>query len=184
MPLFGNACDICLTGPQLPWVILWLGLATLIVGLIVLTRTSWGQSHPLRKCAALSLLVHLLLAAYATTVQIVTAGSPDGRSATGTINVTLVDDADSDCRRSAAKVGRLGTAHRRPARRSLRRPSSWPGPNRRHGRKPKAATCREDRRRSSRCWKAPIAPVEQIPAKSNPARRSLRAAAVAAGRSD
>ena len=41
------------TGPQLPWVILWLGLATLITGLIVLTRTSWGQSHPLRKCAVL-----------------------------------------------------------------------------------------------------------------------------------
>ena len=42
-----------ITGPQLPWVILWLGLATLITGLIVLTRTSWGQSHPLRKCAVL-----------------------------------------------------------------------------------------------------------------------------------
>ena len=79
------------TGTQLPWVILWVGLATLIVGLIVLTRTSWGQSHPLRKCAALSLLVHLLLAAYATTVQIVTAGTPDGNSARGAINITLVN---------------------------------------------------------------------------------------------
>ena len=79
-----------ITGPQLPWVILWLGLATLITGLIVLTRTSWGQSHPLRKCAVLSLLVHLLLAAYATTVQIVIAGSPEGRSPTGPISVTLI----------------------------------------------------------------------------------------------
>ncbi len=83
------------TGPQLPWVILWLGLATLIIGLIVLTRTSWGQSHPLRKCAVLSLLVHLLLAAYATTVQIVIAGSPDGHSANGQITITLADDADT-----------------------------------------------------------------------------------------
>ena len=49
------------TGTQMPWIILWLGLATLIVGLIVLTRTSWGQSHPLRKCAALSLLVGLVV---------------------------------------------------------------------------------------------------------------------------
>ncbi len=80
------------SGPQLPWMIVWLGLATLIVGLIVLTRTKWGQSHPLRKCAALSLLVHLLLAAYATTVQIVTVGTPDGNSDRGTISVTLVDD--------------------------------------------------------------------------------------------
>ena len=79
------------TGTQLPWIILWLGLATLIVGLIVLTRTSWGQSHPLRKCAALSLLVHLLLAAYATTVQIVTAGTPEGHSDRGAIKFTLVE---------------------------------------------------------------------------------------------
>lgn len=98
------------TGPQLPWVILWLGLATLIVGLIVLTRTSWGQSHPLRKCAALSLLVHLLFAAYATTVQIVTAGSPDGHAASGTVNITLVDDTDgASTSREAAVWNRLTT---------------------------------------------------------------------------
>ena len=83
-----------LSGPQLPWIVLWIGLTTLIVGLIVLTRTSWGQSRPLRKCAALSLLVHLLLAAYLTTVQIVSAGSPDGRSDRGAINITLADDPD------------------------------------------------------------------------------------------
>ncbi len=77
---------------QLPWIILWIGLATLIVGLIVLTRTSWGQSHPLRKCAALSLLVHLLLAAYATTVQIVTAGTTNGNSKNGIINLTMTAD--------------------------------------------------------------------------------------------
>jgi hypothetical protein len=95
MLLFWDRLRQFVYGPQLPWVILWLGLAVLIVGLIVLTRTRWGQSHPLRKCAVLSLLVHLLLAAYATTVQIVSAGSPTGHSATGTINVTLIDDADS-----------------------------------------------------------------------------------------
>ena len=68
------------SGAQLPWMIVWLGLAVLIIGLIVLTRTNWGQSHPLQKCAAMSLLVHLLLAVYATTVQIVAAGSPEGTS--------------------------------------------------------------------------------------------------------
>src|SRR6202171_2973278 len=80
------------SGPQLPWMILWLGLAALIVGLIVLTRTNWGQSHPLQKCAAMSLLVHLLLAAYATTVEIVTAGSPDGNSDRGAVSISLVND--------------------------------------------------------------------------------------------
>src|ERR1700722_12049052 len=80
------------TGPQLPWVLVWICLATLIVGLVVLTRTRWGQTHPLGKCAALSLLVHLLLAAYATTVEIVIVGTPDGNSDRGAISVSLVDD--------------------------------------------------------------------------------------------
>ena len=53
--------------------LLWLGLAVLTVTLLILTRTHWGQSRPLRKCIVLSLLAHLLLAGYATTVQIVAA---------------------------------------------------------------------------------------------------------------
>ncbi len=53
--------------------LLWLGLAVLTVTLLILTRTRWGQSRPLRKCIVLSLLAHLLLAGYATTVQIVAA---------------------------------------------------------------------------------------------------------------
>ena len=76
---------------QLPWVLLWLGLASLIVLLLVMIRTSWGQSHPLRKCAALSLLAHLLLLCYATTVHIVTAGGGSGHVR---MNVTLVDGSD------------------------------------------------------------------------------------------
>ncbi len=81
------------SSPQLPWILLWIGLAALIIGLLILTRTSWGQSQPLRKCAAMSLLVHLLLAAYATTIQIVTAGSPEGTAVHGPISVTLVGDS-------------------------------------------------------------------------------------------
>ncbi len=90
---------------HLPWTILWLGLATLIVGLIVLTRTSWGHSNSLQKCVAMSLLAHLLLAAYATTVQIVTAGTPDGMSDRGSVNLTLVNDggANSDAMPEDAK---------------------------------------------------------------------------------
>ena len=62
-----------LASPQLAWIVVWIGLAFLIITLIVMICTSWGQSQPLRKCAALSLLAHLLLAVYATSVEIVTA---------------------------------------------------------------------------------------------------------------
>jgi len=74
--------------PQWAWIGLWIGLAFLIVALIVIIRTSWGQSHPLRKCAALSLLVHLLLACYATTIQIVSATGGGHR---GGVNLLLID---------------------------------------------------------------------------------------------
>src|SRR5436190_2663434 len=78
-----------LAHPQWGWMLLWLGLATLIVTLTVLICTSWGQSHPLRKCAGLSLLAHLLLFGYATTVQIVT-GTGNGHHGGG-MNLLLVD---------------------------------------------------------------------------------------------
>ena len=83
---------------NLPWLILWLGLFVLIVGLIVLMRTHWGQSNPLRKCAVLSLLVHLVLAVYATTVEIVTvAAGPPGIGGGNPCSVSLVggDTGDS-----------------------------------------------------------------------------------------
>jgi Squalene-hopene cyclase C-terminal domain len=78
-----------LAHPQWGWILLWLGLATLIVTLVVMICTSWGQSHPLRKCAGLSLLAHLLLLGYATTVQIVT-GTGNGHHGGG-MNLLLVD---------------------------------------------------------------------------------------------
>ena len=59
------------------WVV-WSGLALLTIGLLILMRTRWGRSRPLRKCVVLSLLAHLLLVGYAATVKIVTAGR--GRS--------------------------------------------------------------------------------------------------------
>ena len=44
--------------------------------LIVLLRTRWSQAKPWRKCAVLSLWVHVLLGCVATTVRIVT-GAPE-----------------------------------------------------------------------------------------------------------
>ncbi len=55
--------------------LLWAGLAVLTVILLILMRTRWGQSRPLRKCVVLSILAHLLFVGYATTVQVV-SGSP------------------------------------------------------------------------------------------------------------
>ncbi|MEX2138304.1 MAG: prenyltransferase/squalene oxidase repeat-containing protein [Pirellulales bacterium] len=71
------------------WIVLWLGLTMLIVALVVLMRTRWGQSQPLGKCAVLSLVAHLLLAIYATTVQIVTASA--GRPHADPIRAAFVD---------------------------------------------------------------------------------------------
>lgn len=64
------------------WWGIWFGLLLITIGLIALMRTRWGQSKPLRKCVALSLLAHLLIACYATTVQIVhtTLGPPADRA--------------------------------------------------------------------------------------------------------
>lgn len=50
--------------------VLWAGLGILTVLLLVLIETGWGQRRPLRKCLALSLLAHFLLAGFATTVEI------------------------------------------------------------------------------------------------------------------
>lgn len=58
------------------WLLLWGMLAAITILLIVLLRTRWSQARPWRKCAILSLWVHVLLAFLATTVRIVT-GAPE-----------------------------------------------------------------------------------------------------------
>ena len=72
----------------------WVGLVLLTVALLLLVRTRWGQSQPLGKCIVLSLVAHLLLAIYISTVNIVTSsvGTPE---ATG-IQVALVDSTQED----------------------------------------------------------------------------------------
>jgi hypothetical protein len=59
------------SGTSLVVAMLWVGLLGLSIVLFILSRTRWGQARPLRKCLVLSVLVHLLLAGYATTVRIV-----------------------------------------------------------------------------------------------------------------
>jgi hypothetical protein len=64
-----------LVGLPLVWMILWAGLASLTIALLVLMRTRWGQSRPLRKCTVLSLLAHAMLGCFFTTVKIVSVSS-------------------------------------------------------------------------------------------------------------
>jgi hypothetical protein len=89
MTTFWNNLHQVWTNTDWSWIVLWLGLTLLIIALIVLMRTRWGQSQPLGKCAVLSLAAHLLLAIYATTVQIVSASA--GKSNADEMQVTLVD---------------------------------------------------------------------------------------------
>jgi len=77
-----------LTSMELVVGLLWAGLAALTVTMLVLMRTRWGQQQPLRKCVVLSLLAHVLLAGYATTVQIVAGYTPEEEPG---IRVTFVD---------------------------------------------------------------------------------------------
>lgn len=51
----------------------WAGLVVLTLLLLAMMSTRWGQSQPLGKCAFLSLLAHLLLGVYSTTVPMVNA---------------------------------------------------------------------------------------------------------------
>ncbi|HLA84327.1 MAG TPA: hypothetical protein VJL29_06010 [Thermoguttaceae bacterium] len=74
--------------------VLWVGLAALSITLLVLMRTRWGQSQPLRKCFVLSLLAHVLLGGYATTVQIWSTGP--WQSGEPTMEISLSDAASGD----------------------------------------------------------------------------------------
>ena len=69
--------------------VVWSGLVAVTVTLLVLMRTRWGQSNPLGKCIVLSLLAHLLLAIYTTTVHIVAGGGGPGSGA-GPMTVALL----------------------------------------------------------------------------------------------
>jgi hypothetical protein len=73
--------------------LLWGGLAALGLTLLLLIRTRWGQSRPVEKCLVLSLLVHLWLAGFFSTVKIVSLARPDSDSVT---RVALTEDLPKD----------------------------------------------------------------------------------------
>ncbi|HUY35228.1 MAG TPA: hypothetical protein VMV69_20955 [Pirellulales bacterium] len=89
-----------LTGSHLIWTALWLGLVCVTVTLLALMATRWGQSKPLGKCVALSLLTHVLFATYATTIEIVAAAPRELLE-----RVSIADDSPDPMERPSADAG-------------------------------------------------------------------------------
>jgi hypothetical protein len=79
--------------PPLYLIILWTGLGLTSVATLFAMRHWWGRIHPLHRCAALSLLVHLVLASLAMTVRLVSAGDGNGNGSGPPIHVRLVEDS-------------------------------------------------------------------------------------------
>jgi hypothetical protein len=115
-PLLAFAWDTQLTR----WIV-WGGLVVLTLAILILIRTRWGQSQPLSKCVVLSLLAHLLLGIYLTTINIVTSsvGAPDG---TG-IQIALVEGSP-DGTESRAALGDLPLGETTDDRSWLPKPDS------------------------------------------------------------
>lgn len=80
---------------------LCVGLALLAIGLVVLIYTRWGQTYPLCKSMALSVLAHLLLIGFSTVV-LVAPSSPFFQDEV--INVSLSDKSPA-VRRGDGPVG-------------------------------------------------------------------------------
>lgn len=80
--------------PQMVWTIISLGLGAITVTLLLLMWTRWGQYQPLRKCVILSVVAHLLLAAYTSTVQVVLSGNP--QSTEPAMRVSSVEVVEED----------------------------------------------------------------------------------------
>lgn len=110
------------TGPQLVWGVLWLGLVLVTLTLMALMVTRWGQSRPLGKCVALSLLSHALLATYAMTIEIVGASPREPL-----VRATIVDEAPPALQRPQQEQGETaGEADGKPWERM---PFSTPAPH-------------------------------------------------------
>ncbi len=82
-----------LASVHLAYWLAWAGSLALSIVLVVLMWTRWGQSRPLHKCAALSLLVHLILAFLTMTVRIVSGDGGGGGGEGEPIRVHIVQDA-------------------------------------------------------------------------------------------
>jgi len=89
--LVDGAAPLLAFGAVTYW-ILWAGSLALSVVLVILLYTRWGRSEPLHKCAALSLIVHLILVFLTMTVRMV-SGESGGGGGGPPIRVRIVEDS-------------------------------------------------------------------------------------------
>ena len=73
-----NLSNAAILGTGTLGIVIWIGVAVLLLALLILMRTRWGQSQPLSKCVVLSVFAHLLLFLYAHGTRLL-----DGRPTLG-----------------------------------------------------------------------------------------------------
>ncbi len=83
-----------MTEPRWQTIALLAGLAALVIALLVLMRTRWGQARPLSKCMVLSVFAHVLLMAYACYVRTFVAVPLPGHDEV--VQVTLVAPVEEE----------------------------------------------------------------------------------------
>ncbi|MCL4203252.1 MAG: squalene--hopene cyclase [Pirellulaceae bacterium] len=74
--------------------VLLAGMAVVVIALLVLMRTRWGEAKPLSKCMALSIFAHLLLIVYAYYMQTFVAVPLPGREEV--VQVTLIAPTEEE----------------------------------------------------------------------------------------
>jgi hypothetical protein len=97
-----------LLNPKVAAITLWVGLGVLTLTLAALMVTRWGQTQSIAKCAALSVWAHVLLAVYATTVDIVFT-PPSGNGRDGTIYIQGVEAVATSADRTSESGESTGT---------------------------------------------------------------------------
>jgi hypothetical protein len=73
------------------WIVVWAILAAATVVIVALMRSRWREVKPWKKCALLSLWVHVLLATLATMVRIGVGGPGFGPGEGGPMEVAVID---------------------------------------------------------------------------------------------
>src|SRR5262245_44755545 len=98
MPVALGALPIAWIPGVTTWIVVWSALAAATAAIVVLMRSRWRDVKPWKKCALLSLWVHVLLACLAANIRIGvgTSGGPGvGPGEGGPIRVAVIGiDAD------------------------------------------------------------------------------------------
>lgn len=105
VPPLATAVIPCVAAVQTLYWLAWGASLILSITLVILMWTRWGQSRPLQKCAALSLLVHLMLAFLTMTVRIVVGDGGGGGGGGVPIRVRIVHDTGNSPKLATVAAG-------------------------------------------------------------------------------